>query len=131
MFIQSCYRGTEFKCIGVCYIRQKLTQFTILYVYCTHISAFLFKQSGEFGQLTAHLRYNKLWFVISDLVQPGNDVHYSFKICYKWVRYIEVLLYSGTSVYDLNPFQIPGPKTLYTKPIFPIRNKRKMNNPFP
>ena len=35
-----------------------------------------FKQSGEFGQLTPRLGYNKLWFVISDLVRPGNDVPY-------------------------------------------------------
>jgi hypothetical protein len=42
-------------------------------------------------------------------------------------------LYSGTSVYVLNPFQILGliPNRTYTKRIFPIRNKGKMINPFP
>ena len=41
-----------------------------------HVGAFMFKQSGEFGQLTPRLRYNELWFVISDLIQPENDVYY-------------------------------------------------------
>ena len=40
------------------------------------VSTFMFKQSGEFGWLTPRLGYNKLWFIISDLVQPGNDVRY-------------------------------------------------------
>ena len=40
------------------------------------VGTFVFKQSGEFGRLTPHLGYNKFWFVISDLVQPGNDVGY-------------------------------------------------------
>ena len=42
-----------------------------------HFGTFMFKQSGEFGRLTPRLGYNKLWFVISDLVRPGNDVCYS------------------------------------------------------
>ena len=37
---------------------------------CLHV------QSGEFSQLTPRLGYNELWFIISDLMQPGNDVHY-------------------------------------------------------
>ena len=36
----------------------------------------MFKQSEEFGRLTPRLGYNKLWFVISNLVQPGNDIRY-------------------------------------------------------
>jgi hypothetical protein len=42
-------------------------------------------------------------------------------------------IYSGTSVYVLNPFQILGliPERSYTKRIFPVRNKGKMINPFP
>jgi hypothetical protein len=42
-------------------------------------------------------------------------------------------VYSGTSVYVLNPFHILGliPNRTYTERIFPIRNKGKMINPFP
>jgi hypothetical protein len=41
--------------------------------------------------------------------------------------------YSGTSVYALNSFRILGliPNRTYTEQIFPIRNKRKIINPFP
>jgi hypothetical protein len=44
-----------------------------------------------------------------------------------------VSVYSGTSVYVLNPFHILGsiPNRTYTKRNFPIRNKGKMINPFP
>jgi hypothetical protein len=42
-------------------------------------------------------------------------------------------IYSGNSVYVLNPFQILGliPNRMYTERIFPIRNKGKMVNLFP
>ena len=40
------------------------------------VGVFMFKQSGEFCQLTPRLGCNELWFVISDLVRPGNDVRY-------------------------------------------------------
>ena len=40
------------------------------------IGAFMFKQSGEFGRITPHLGCNELWFIISDLARPRNDVCY-------------------------------------------------------
>jgi hypothetical protein len=48
-------------------------------------------------------------------------------------RSAQKTLYSGTSVYVLNPFQILGitPNRMYTERIFTIRNKGKMINPFP
>jgi hypothetical protein len=63
-------------------------------------------------------------------------------VSFKWVTacFAKILLiryftaiYSDTSVYVLNPFQILGliPKRTYAKRIFTIRNKGKMINPFP
>ena len=40
------------------------------------VGAFMFKQSGELSRLSPHLGYNELWFVISNLVRPGNNVRY-------------------------------------------------------
>ena len=73
------------------------------------VGEFMFKQSGEFGRLTPRLGYNELWFIISDLVRPGNDI-----------RYIEVYISApfstiGTVIHSYNfpftfisiPVQIP------------------------
>ena len=42
------------------------------------VGTFMFKQSGEFSQLTSRLGYNEHFFcfIISDLVWPGNDIRY-------------------------------------------------------
>ena len=59
---------------------------------CGLSGPFLFKQSGEFGQLSSRLGYNELWFVVSDLVRQEMMFVIS-EIRYKQVCYIEVLLY--------------------------------------